>query len=103
MNPLARLFAWTDDKRNVDRLVWGLGIACLLLAAADFFYHKHVHYDIENIPGIFGFVGFVVYAIIVLLAKGLRVIIKRPEDYYAPNSVDMEDEKGAGTAEETNA
>ena len=103
MNPLARVLAWTDSKRNVDRLVWGLGIFCALLAGADFFYHKHVHYDIETIPGIYGIVGFAVYSVVIFLAKGLRLIVRRPEDYYAPHSVEMEEERGAGTADETHA
>lgn len=103
MNRLAQAFAWTDDKRNVNRLVWGLGILCVLLGLADFFYHKHVHYAVEEIPGIFGIVGFVVYATVIFIAKGLRLIVKRPEDYYAPHNVETEKEKGAGTVNDGHA
>ena len=94
---LARKLLWTDKKSNVDRIFWALALICAGLSLADFFYHKHGHYEIEQWPAIYGLVGFTVYAVVIFLAKGLRLIIKRPEDYYAPLSIDMEDERAAGS------
>ena len=66
-------------------------------------HHRHVNFDVEETPFIYGLFGFVVYAVIVFLAKGLRRLISRPEDYYGPHATDSESEFAAGTeqAQET--
>lgn len=88
---LSRRLLWVDNRRNVDRLVWALAVLCLALALADFAYHKHSYFPIEDIPGFYGFYGFVICAALVIAAKGLRVLLKRNEDYYAPNTVEAEE------------
>jgi len=89
--PIARLFLWVDDKKKVDRFVHGLYGACALLFGADFLYHKHTYVSVENIPGFYALYGFIMCALLVIAAKGLRLVLKRPEDYYAPKDVESED------------
>ena len=72
---------WLDEPRNVQRLFWALCALCLLLAAADFFYHKETHFAFEGWFGFFAWYGFVVCFGLVLLAKEMRRIVKRDEDY----------------------
>ena len=43
---------------------------------------RHGHYEIEKIPGFFAIFGFFAYVAIVTVAKGLRLFVSRPEDYY---------------------
>lgn len=93
---LARKLLWIDKKGSVDRIFWTLALLCVGLGLADFFYHKHVRYDVESWPAIYGVIGFTVYATVVFLAKGLRLIVKRREDYYTPYAIDIEDERAAG-------
>lgn len=88
---LSRHLLWVDSRRNVDRLVWTLAAVCLALALADFAYHKHSYFPIEDIPGFYGIYGFVMCAALVISAKGLRVLLKRGEDYYAPDTVEAEE------------
>ena len=45
---------WLDDSRNVDKIVIALVVVCAGLFAADFFYHKHVHFAFEGWFGFFG-------------------------------------------------
>ena len=73
---------WLDQPRNVDRLVYGLVLICGLLLLADFFYHKHIHFAFEGWFGFFAWYGFVVCVGLVLLAKEMRRVVKRDEDYY---------------------
>ncbi len=73
---------WLDQRRNVDRLVYGLVAICALLVVADLFYHKHTHFAFEGWFGFFAGFGFVMCVILVLLAKEMRKIVKRDEDYY---------------------
>ena len=73
---------WLDQPRNVNRLVYGLVLICGVLLLADFFYHKHIHFAFEGWFGFFAWYGFLVCVGLVLLAKALRRIVKRDEDYY---------------------
>ncbi|MEX0840410.1 MAG: hypothetical protein WD034_12835 [Parvibaculum sp.] len=95
---LARRLLWTDNPRNVTGLVWALAALCAGLALADFIYHKHGYFPVEQYPAIYGVFGFVVYAAVVLLARGLRLFVRRPEGYYEPLATDTEDERAAGSA-----
>ena len=88
---LGRILLWVDDKKNVDRIVYGLYTVCAGLFAADFLYEKHVYFGIESIPGFYALYGFIMCAALVICAKGLRVFLKRPEDFYTPYDVQSED------------
>jgi len=73
---------WLDQPRNVTRLVYGLTLACVLLALADVLYHKHVHFSWEGWFGFYAFFGFLAFFFLVLAGKHLRKILMRKEDYY---------------------
>jgi hypothetical protein len=73
---------WLDEPRNVDRVVWGLYGICALLLLIDVMVPKHGPFAIEHLFGFYGAFGFVACVGLVLAAKGLRVILMRPEDYY---------------------
>jgi len=97
---LSRHLLWTSDPAKVNRLVWALVILCAGLTLADFFYHKHSHFEIEQVPGFYGFYGFIMCAALVIAAKGLRVLLKRDEDYYAPYTVESEEHPEADLGRE---
>lgn len=71
-----------DKPENVRRLLRLLYLACALLLAADLFIHRHVIHAWESFWGFYAGYGFVACVALVLLAKQLRKIVKRPEDYY---------------------
>jgi len=73
---------WLDDRRNVDKVFWGLCGLCLALFVADAFYHKHAVFAFEAWFGFFGLFGFVACVFLVLIAKELRKVLLRGEDYY---------------------
>lgn len=89
-SPLARLFGLVDRPGGADRIFWGLAVICGLLFLVDFTFEKHGHLAAENIPGFFAFYGFVMFTALILAAKLLRVLIRRPEDYYANKAIDSE-------------
>ena len=73
---------WLDDRRNVDWLVhWFYGV-CALLIAIDVFVPKHGPFAIEHVFGFYGFFGFIACVALVLAAKQMRRVLKRPENYY---------------------
>ena len=68
--------------RNVARIFWLLVAVCALLAVADFFYHKHPYFAIEEIPAFYGLYGLAAAVFIVFTGKLLRHLVMRDEDYY---------------------
>jgi hypothetical protein len=71
-----------DKPRNIRRVLRILYVICVLLLAADLIIHRHVIHDWESLWGFYGLYGFVACVTLVLLAKQLRRLVMRPEDYY---------------------
>lgn len=74
--------SWFEKPKNINMLIVGLVVVCVLLGAADLFYDKHAHFPIEDMFGFQALFGFVAFVVVVFLGVGLRLIIKRDEDYY---------------------
>lgn len=73
---------WLDNQANVKKIIIGVVVICIGLLVAEFFYHKHGHFAIEDWFGFYGFYGFIVFCGIVLIGKQLRKFLMRSEDYY---------------------
>ena len=73
---------WLDRKGNVDKVYWGVWLLCALLLAVEPLAHKHGEFSFEDWFGFHGWFGFVACVALVLAAKWLRVLLKRPEDFY---------------------
>jgi amino acid transporter len=88
---LGRALLFLDKKRSVEMIVYGLYVVCALLFLADFFYDKKTYVDAEDIPGFYALYGFFMCAALVICARMMRVVLMRPETYYAPNDVEAEE------------
>ena len=73
---------WLDHPQNVNKLLIGLYVSCAFLLVIDLFYHRHAILKLEESFGFYGIYGFVACVILVLVAKEMRKLISRPEDYY---------------------
>ena len=73
---------WLDDPNNVSKVLRALYVACAVLIGLDLFYHKHTILDLEGWFGFYGVYGFVACVLLVLVAKQMRKLISRSEDYY---------------------
>ncbi|MQA67219.1 MAG: hypothetical protein GEU76_15170 [Alphaproteobacteria bacterium] len=73
---------WIERKGNLTWIHRGLWIACAGLALADFFYHKHTVFRIEEFPAFYGLLGFIACVGLVFGAREIRKILKRGENYY---------------------
>jgi len=87
---LAHLFLWIDRPWGPRLIFWGLIAVCAVLLGLAFTYKNHAEVKAENIQGFFAVFGFVGFTCLILLAKGLRVLIKREEDYYGDKAIDSE-------------
>ena len=78
---------WFDDSKHIDWLAWGTYAVAIVLVLWDalewvHLYHKHGHFDVENVFGFYGIYGFLAYVFIVVVGILFRKLIKREEDYY---------------------
>lgn len=71
-----------DNPRNVRWVVRGLVGACVILAGLDLVVHRHVSHPWEAMIGFYAVYGFVACVLLVLLAKEMRKVLIREEDYY---------------------
>jgi predicted tellurium resistance membrane protein TerC len=71
-----------DKPENVDRLLKVFYAICILLVGADFIVHRHIGFNWEKIPAFYAIYGFVACVLLVVLAKRMRNVLMREEDYY---------------------
>lgn len=71
------------DPKKANRLLMILYGYLAVLLVAEFFIHKHSYFPWEDFPFFHAIYGFVVFVVLILIAKHLlRPLIKRREDYY---------------------
>ena len=71
-----------DNPRNVKRLLRTIYVICAVLLGLDLVFQRHVIHDWEALPGFYALYGFVACAALVLIAKQMRKLLMRKEDYY---------------------
>lgn len=71
-----------DNPDNVKLLVRILFGSCITLFAMDLVIHRHTVHPWESFTGFYAIYGFLACVILVLLARELRKLVMRDEDYY---------------------
>ncbi len=71
-----------DNPDNVKRLLRVFYASLVVLVLLDFVIHKHAAFPWEGRFGFFATYGFVSCVALIFIAKGLRRLIRRDEDYY---------------------
>lgn len=71
-----------DNPKNVERLLAGLYAVCIILVIADFIIHRHITMAWEKIPAFYAIYGFSACVVLVVVAKLMRKVVMRKEDYY---------------------
>ena len=71
-----------DNPKNVWRVIYALHVICAISIAAEFSIQRHLYHSWESLFGFYGIYGFVACVILVLIAKEMRRILMRGEDYY---------------------
>lgn len=71
-----------DKIENIKKLLRVFYLLCALLLLADFFIHRHVSHQWENLWGFYAVYGFVACVVLVLVAKQMRKFLMRGERYY---------------------
>lgn len=75
---------WLDEPRNL-RLLWRIFLGVLALTvAAELAVALHPHFRVEALFGFHAWFGFLACAAMIVVAKGLALLLKRPDTYYEP-------------------
>ena len=95
---LARMLQRIDSPAGAKRIYHLLLVVCGLLVLVGWLIPHHETHGgaaglAASIPGFYGIYGFIMCALLVLVAKALRKLLMRREDYYAPRSIDSEEKK----------
>ncbi len=73
---------WADNPTVKRRIRAALYIVCAALLGAELLIVRGSHNLIESIPFFYALYGFASLVFAVFLAKGLRAIVGRDEDYH---------------------
>lgn len=71
-----------DKPENVRRLQIGFFAALVLVLIAESFVDMHGEFHVEHFYGFYAVYGFIAYVTLIFVARFLRKILMRKEDYY---------------------
>ena len=73
---------WLDKPRNV-RFLWRAFLALLALTVlVELVVTLHPHFAVESVFGFHALYGFVACLAMIVVAKALGAVLKRPDTYY---------------------
>ncbi|WP_026375240.1 hypothetical protein [Aestuariibacter salexigens] len=73
-----------DKPNNVNWILRVFYAICVILVVLDFVVHRHIYVSFEEIPAFYALYGFVACVVLVVIAKEMRKVLMRKEDYYEP-------------------
>ncbi|MDC9720821.1 MAG: hypothetical protein PSN46_08875 [Gammaproteobacteria bacterium] len=71
-----------DKPENISKMLKVFYGVCILLVVADFMVHRHIYHSWENIPAFYAVYGFIGCVMLVIVAKAMRKVLMKEEDYY---------------------
>jgi hypothetical protein len=71
-----------DKPENVKWILRVFYFLCVILVIADFIVHRHIYVSFEEIPAFYAIYGFIACVVLVVIAKEMRKVVMRDEDYY---------------------
>lgn len=80
--PNKKEFDFFDKPGNRIMLAVVYIVTLVALIISDFFIPKHPYFSVEGIPVFYAVYGFVGCVLLVVIAKQMRLFLRREEDYY---------------------
>jgi hypothetical protein len=72
-----------DKPENRKKVIISFFASLGILLVIDFFIHKHAEFPWEEVPVFYAAYGFTACVSLIFIAKLLRFLVKRKEDYYS--------------------
>ncbi|NOZ76197.1 MAG: hypothetical protein GXO65_00650 [Euryarchaeota archaeon] len=79
---MARELTIFDDPENVNKVLKAFFATLVVLLILDIFVTRHAHFPWEEALDFYPVYGFVSCVLLVFIARGLRALVMREEDYY---------------------
>jgi len=73
---------WLVRPSTIRGLWVGAGVVLVALVALDLVVEHHPHFGLDGTFGFGAWYGFAACVVLVLVAKALGVLLKRPDTYY---------------------
>lgn len=73
---------WLVRRKTIRLLWWIFSTILALTLLAQFFVHIHEYFSVDGWPGFYAIFGFLTCVAMVLFAKVLGFVLKRPENFY---------------------
>lgn len=73
---------WLVRPKTIRLLWWLFGVILALTVAGQYFIHFHAYFEVDGWFGFYAAYGFATCVGMVVLAKLLGFVLKRPDDYY---------------------
>lgn len=80
------LFSWMRSALFAKAVMWGLGLAGLVLVGVEIWMMRAPPKDVTATPGFYGVFGFLAFGLAVLSGWPLGRLLRRPEDHYETRS-----------------
>jgi hypothetical protein len=87
-------FIFFEKASRLRALLVAFLILCFCLFVADFFVKRYVYFEIESTYNFYSIYGFIMFSIIIFGSRLLRLLLGRPENFYAKKAVDSEEYPG---------
>lgn len=71
-----------DNPKNVKILIRALYACCFVLFAMDLIIDRHIYHPWESFLGFYAIYGCLACVVLVMIARELRKVVMRDEDYY---------------------
>ena len=92
---------WLVRPATIRKLWWGFSIFLAILVGLQLFIKVKGYFGVDGWFGFGAAFGFLSCLAMVLVAKGLGFVLKRPEDYYGDAVEDEEGKEGEEQTSET--
>jgi hypothetical protein len=73
---------WLTRPETIRRLWWIFIAILAVTVAAEFFIEHTAHFRVEAIFGFNAWYGFLACAVLIVFAKALGLLLKKPDTYY---------------------
>jgi hypothetical protein len=80
--PTSKASHWLDEPHNVKRLWRGFLAVLALTVLAELLVSLHPQFGIESVFGFHAGFGFLACAAMIIVARALALLLKRPDTYY---------------------
>ena len=83
-------FIFFEKASRLRALLVTFLFLCFCLFVTDFFVKRYVYFEIESTYNFYSIYGFIMFSVIIFGSRLLRLLLGRPESFYAKKAVDSE-------------